>query len=147
MSDSRDSELYDLASVEATCLDQGLPYRRVSDSEIEVTVGPHMKFIIANTENNTDTYLGFLDVPSHSHGRLTLMTGESTYVEYDPSEVLLNLVSGNVVVVTRYLKGRLHDRWLAHRDEKLDLQHIEPEEEIRIYRIPEQNGSVIDSKS
>ena len=128
------SELYDFKLIEATCLKQGLSFNRISENEIEVTIAPKMVLLIANEDDGTDTSVGFRDVPSHWHGSLTLVTGESTYVEYDPSEVLVGLTSGHVIVVTQYLKGQLQDRWLAHRDEKMDVRYMEPEEELRIYR-------------
>jgi hypothetical protein len=78
---------------------------------------------------------------------LMLMTGDTTYVEFDPSELLLNLISGQVVVVTQYMKGQLQDKWLAHRDERINFQYFEPEEELRIFRAAErdtvQNGEAI----
>src|SRR5215213_896111 len=120
-------ELYDLEEVETICFQHGLEYNRISNSEIEVTIAPDIVLLLANIENGSDTYLGFRDLPWHAHGSLLLMTGETTYVEYDPSELLLNLTSGNVVVVSQYVRGQLRDRWLAHRDEKVNVQFIEPE--------------------
>ena len=143
MSESVSSELYDLELVETTCLENGLSCNRICDSEIEVTIAPNMILVIANTENGADTFFGFRDVPSHSHGRLVLMTGESTYVEYDPSDVLLGVLSGLVIVVSQYRKGQLEDGWLAHRDEKMDLRYKEPDEEIRIYRVGDRDAATL----
>ncbi|PYS99349.1 MAG: hypothetical protein DMF63_12080 [Acidobacteria bacterium] len=135
MNESASGEQYDLETIETTCLELGLPCKRTSDCEIEVAIAPGSVLVIANTDTGTDTYLGFRDVPAHSHGPLILMIGEATYVEYDPSEVLRGLVSGHVVILTQYMRGQLTDRWLAHRDEKIDIRYIEADEEIRIYRV------------
>jgi len=138
---------YDLDVIEATCLKYRLKYVRISNFEMEVHVAPESILVFANTEDGSDTYLGFRDTPWHSHGMLMLMTGDTTYVEFDPSELLLNLISGQVVVVTQYMKGQLQDKWLAHRDERINFQYFEPEEELRIFRAAErdtvQNGEAI----
>ena len=104
---------------------------------MEVTIVPDGTLVFANTDAGADTYLGFRDLPWHSHGRLMLMTGEATYQEYAPEELIGALVSGEVLVVSQYIRGELRDRWLTHRDEKLDLRYVESDEELRVYRIAE----------
>ncbi len=128
---------YDLKAIEAICLKNQLKCAFISDYEIEVFVASDSILIFANTVEGNDNYLGFRGMPWHSHEKLILMTGDSTYVEYGPSELLSNIISGHVMIVTQYGNGVIKDKWLAHRDERMDIRYIEPDEELRIYRTPE----------
>jgi len=69
------------------------------------------------------------------------MTGDATSLEYDPEELIDALASGEVLVISQYVQGELRDRWLTHRDEKLDLRYIQSEEELRVCRIAEPGGA------
>lgn len=39
-----------------------------------------------------------------------------------------------------FVHGMLRDRWLAHRDEPLNLRYIEPGEELRVRRVAQNPG-------
>lgn len=69
------------------------------------------------------------------------MTGDATSLEYDPEELIGALASGDILVVSQYVHGELRDRWLTHREEKLDLRYIEPEEELQVCRIAEPDAT------
>jgi len=128
---------YDLQTIEHACLQHRMRFRRCGDCELEVDLAPHGTLVFANTDGGSDTYLGFRDLPWHSHGKLILMTGDATYLEYEPKDLIEGLAVGDVLVVSQYVRGKLRDRWLTHREEKFDLQYIEPDEELRVCRIAE----------
>jgi hypothetical protein len=65
------------------------------------------------------------------------MTGDATYLEYEPQDLIEAIASGEVLVVSQYVRAELKDRWLTHRDEKLDVRYIESGEELRVCRIAE----------
>jgi hypothetical protein len=128
---------YDLKAIEQVCLRHRFSLRRCSDCEVEVDFASQGALTFANTDQGTDTYLGFRDCPWHSHGTLMLMTGDATFVEYAPEDLIEALVSGEVLVVSQYIGGQVRDRWLSHRDERLDLRYVETGEELRVCRIAE----------
>ncbi|MBX7246735.1 MAG: hypothetical protein K1X53_14655 [Candidatus Sumerlaeaceae bacterium] len=127
--------MYDLCAIEETSLLLGLSCNRVDEYEIEVLIAPDTPLVFANTENGTDTYLGFNDVPWHTHGTLLLETGDSTFAEFGPEELLAALISGEVLIVAQYFGDELKDRWLVHRNDNSEFRYMEPGEELRIYRI------------
>jgi hypothetical protein len=88
-----------------------------------------------NLVDEGDTLVGFDTTAWHSHGVVQFTTGFTTYVECDELDILVGLGSGALVVVSQYLKGELTDRWIAHKDEPLDLKYIEAGEELRVYRL------------
>lgn len=127
---------YDLESIENTCSIFKLSHSRISEYELHVDIAPDSVLIFANAEEGDDTYLGFLGTPAHGHDSIILTTGDATYKEYEPSELLVDLLSGKVLIATTYVKGEKTDKWLVHQDEKLDVRYFQPEEELRIYRLP-----------
>ena len=132
---------YDLHAIEHACLQHRIPFRWRDDCEVEVDLARFGTLVFANTDGGSDTYLGFRELPWHSHGKLILMTGDATSLEYDPEELIDALASGEVLVISQYVQGELRDRWLTHRDEKLDLRYIQSEEELRVCRIAEPGGA------
>ncbi len=75
--------------------------------------------------------LGFRGTNWHSHGILMLIRRDGAYVEFDELDIVQSLKDWNIVILEMYITGELRDRWLAHREEKPDVQHITPGEEIR----------------
>lgn len=129
MTTYRLDELAKLAS------EQGLECRRVDDNRLDVMLASDVVLAFFNLVDENDTLVGFDGTPWHSHGAVQFMTGASTYIECDELDILVGLFSGELVIVSQYLHGELKDRWLAHKDEPLDLQHIEPGEELRAFRL------------
>jgi hypothetical protein len=120
----------------------GLEWQRLDDNRLDVTVAPGAVLTFCNlvVENDrvvddNDTLVGFDGTRWHAHGVVPFMTGRSTYTDCDELDILVGLGSGELVVVSQYLRGELNDRWLAHKDEPLDLQYIEAGEELRIHRL------------
>ena len=125
---------YDLIAIEDFCRSEGLRCERTSPEEIRVRVRGNIDLCIANTEEGTDTYLGFSDGTWHTHGEATIMTGPDTYVELDPVGVLAGLRAGDLLIASRYLHGDLKDRWIFHRSERQDFQYFEAGESITVQR-------------
>ncbi len=63
------------------------------------------------------------------------MLDESHYIELYELEILGGIKSGDIVINERYLESKLNDRWLSHKNEKIDVQYIQPDEEMRIRRL------------
>jgi hypothetical protein len=63
---------------------------------------------------------------------MIFVTADRHFIECDDLEVLIGLSIGELVVISQYLGGELHDRWIAHRDEPFRVRHIQPGEEARI---------------
>lgn len=127
--------MYDLHAIQETARQHGLPCSFVTPLELEVSVSPDATLVFANLEED-DTILGFRDTPWHSHGKLMLMSGEATYVEYGPAELVTALTQGDVLLVTQFSGNQIRDRWLIHKEERLDLQYIEPDEALSVLRLP-----------
>ena len=60
------------------------------------------------------------------------MTGSNSYIECDEFDIIIGLVSGELLIVSRYLKSKLNDRWIMHKKEPLDLKYIEAGEVLKI---------------
>lgn len=127
--------MYDLHSIKEICEQLRLPCRLATPFEIEISLYPDVVFVFANLESENDTYLGFRDTPWHSHGNLMLMTGDSTYLEYEPAELLTAISKGDVVIATQSNGEQMQDRWLTHKDENLDLKYLGPGETLSVFRI------------
>ncbi|NRB74703.1 MAG: hypothetical protein HRU46_10130 [Verrucomicrobiales bacterium] len=123
---------YDLEAIEAECAAQQLACLRISEHEVEITLEPNCVLYFANLVEEEDTMIGFKDTPWHSHDDLTVMTSADTSAELGPVEVVRLLSSGQMLVVSQWIDGKLHDRWLTHRDDRLDLKYLEPNEELRV---------------
>ena len=123
---------YDLEAIEAECAAQQLACQRVSEHEVEITLEPNCVLYFANLIEEDDTMIGFKDTPWHSHDDLTVMTSVDTSAEFSPVEVIKLLSGGVLLVVSQWIDGILHDRWLTHRDDRLDLKYLDPNEELRV---------------
>lgn len=131
---------YDLQAVEMACREYGFPYVWLSDCEMEIEIcPPWTPLVVANTDGGKDTYLGFKELPWHSHGNLLLIVSDTAHIEYFPEELIEAIASGDVLVVSQFLGDELNDRWLVHRDEKQDVRYLEPTEELRICRLSQRH--------
>lgn len=128
--------LYRLDELAKIAAELGLTARRVDADRIDIVIDDARVLAFCNLPEN-DTLVGFDGTPWHSHGVVVFGTGDATYTEYDEIEILIALGTGELVIVTSYVDGKLRDRWLAHRREALDLRYIQPGEEIRVSRLPD----------
>jgi hypothetical protein len=127
---------YDLDMLEEYCEELGFSSIRPSPDSLKVKILEGIDLEFHNLRDTEDTLAGFNGTPSHWHGRAMLEIGDARYVELDELDLVKGLRSGDIVIVERYLKGALKDRWIAHKEEKLDVQYIEPGEEVRVHRLP-----------
>lgn len=125
---------YQIDEIISLCAELGFSCQRVSENEVEVSFEEDGILEFQNMPEENDTLVGFKGTPWHGHDQLCLMTGKSTYIHCDELELLVGLKSGEIVIVSQYMSTNLVDRWLAHRDEEIDLKSIEPGEELRIKR-------------
>jgi hypothetical protein len=126
---------YRIDAIVSFCEEFELNSRRVEPNRVEVDFDEDGTLVFLNLPEEDDTLIGFDGTPWHVHDKLTLMTGESTYVELDELQVLQGIKSGNILVVSRYVSNELVDRFLAHKDRKIDVKHIETKEEVRVKRL------------
>jgi len=126
---------YRLDEVAELATELGLAARRVDANRLDVHLREDMVLAFYNLVDENDTLVGFDSTPWHAHGIVQFMTGENTYIECDELDILVGLGSGDLLVVSRYRDGELADRWLAHKDEPLDVTYIEAGEEMRVMRL------------
>jgi hypothetical protein len=108
---------------------------RVDDNRLDVTLHDAV-LAFCNLVDEDDTLVGFDGTPWHSHGIVMFGTGEATYVEYDELDILIGLGTGDLLIFSQLVNGVLRDRWLAHKTDVVDdPRHMQPGEEIRIYRL------------
>lgn len=123
---------YDLDGIENECASLGIRCRRIDSDQVDVLLASDCVLQFSNQPSEGDTMVGFSDTPWHSHDKLMVMTGGSTYIECSELDIVRLIALGDLVIVSQIMNGQLADRWLAHRAELLDLQHIEEGEELRI---------------
>lgn len=122
---------YNLRAVEDVCRYLSIQTEVTSD-EVRVMLEADVTLTVANWPEEQDTFLGFDDVPWHTHDRLILMTGPDTSVSYAPDELILAIFTGDVFLVTEKRDGRVSDRWFIHKNERLDLKWLRAGDEITV---------------
>jgi len=123
---------YRLDELEELARDLGIPTRRVDADRLDVIVAEGCSLTFSNLPAQDDTLVGFDGTPWHSHGVVQFATVGGTYVECDELDILVGLGSGELVVVSQFLDEELSDRWLAHKQEALDLRYMQRGEELRV---------------
>ncbi len=126
---------YDLDILEELCHELGFTSNRISSDDLEITLIDDIVLVYRNLRDEEDSVCGIKGTPSHTHGKLILITGDSTYIELNELDVLQGIKNGDILINERYVNNELLDRWLSHKKEKIDLKYIEPGEEIRIMRL------------
>lgn len=126
---------YRLDELAQLCGELGLEAQRVDPNRLEVQLFAGCVLAFCNLVKEDDTLVGFDGTPWHAHGAVLFNTGGATYTECDELDILVGLGSGELLIVSRFLNGELADRWVAHKDEPLDVKYVEPGEELRAYRL------------
>jgi len=126
---------YDLQALQAQCRETGFKTNRPSQDLLEVVIRTGLILAFINSTDDPDTMVGFVGTGWHFHGKLTVMLGESRYMELDAFELIDALQSGDIFIIERFMDSELEDRWLMHRLEPLNVKDIEPSEELRVYRV------------
>ena len=133
-------EFYDLDTLEEFSKELDFPSRRSSPDalEIEIFEDVFLQFCnLRDAEDNQDRLAGFVGTGWHFHGILSLLVHDDdgqAHVKLDERDVLKGIKSGAILVTEEYLHGTLNDRWLTHKDEKVDFQYMIGQE-IRFRRL------------
>jgi hypothetical protein len=126
---------YRIKKISELCSENGLKTDMLDKNRIDVLVREDCVLSFINLGDENDTLIGFDGTPWHSHGKVQFMTGSNTYTECDELDIIIGLVSGELLIVSQYLKSTLADRWIIHKNEPLDLKYIEAGEELKICRL------------
>jgi hypothetical protein len=126
---------YRLNEIAQLCSEHGLDAHQPSKNRVDIRIRDDCILSFINLVDEEDTFIGFYGTPWHSHGLVHFMAGSNTYIKCDELDIIIGLVSGELLVVSRYIKSILTDRWIIHKNEPLDLKYIEQDEELNIYRL------------
>ncbi len=126
---------YRLNKIAELCSEHGVQTDVSDKNRIDVKISDDCVLSFLNLVNEEDTLVGFDGTPWHSHGIVQFNTGSNTYIECDELDIIVGLVSGELLIVSQYVKSQLTDRWIMHRTEPLDLKYIEPGEELKVLRL------------
>jgi hypothetical protein len=126
---------YHLNKIAELCFEHGLQTDKPDKNRIDVKISDDYVLSFLNLVDDKDSLVGFDGTPWHSHGILQFMTGSNTYIECDELDIIIGLVSGELLIVTQYVKSELTDRWIMHKEDPLDLKFIEPGEELKVFRL------------
>jgi hypothetical protein len=127
---------YRLDELAKLAVELGLPTRWVDADRLDVTLEEGCVLAFCNLRRENDTLVGFDGTPWHSHGDVQFLTSDTTYVEVDELGILVGLGAGELLVITQLIDGQLHDRWIAHKNERLDLRYVKPGEVLRVLCLP-----------
>jgi hypothetical protein len=131
------SLVYRLEELANLARELGLMSERVSADRLDVILREGCRLAFCNLTAEGDTLVGFDGTPWHSHGIVSFLAGSPVYVECDELDILIGLGAGDLVVVSQFVDGKLKDRWIEHKNEPLDLKHVQPNGELCVFRLPE----------
>ena len=126
---------YRLNQIAELCSENGLKTDKPEKNPVDVKFSDDCLLSFLNLVDEKDTVVGFDGTPWHSHGIVQFMTGPNTYIGCDELDIIIGLVSGELLIVSQYVESELTDRWIMHKDEPLDLKFIEPGEELKVFRL------------
>ena len=125
---------YDLERAHRLCGQIGLRSGMSSADELTIELAEGVKLIFRNDERDDDCLVGFSGTPSHTHGDFTFVDGRGNYLEMGYLDVIAGLADGRILVCERSTSGALADRWLIHRDCNDEFKHMEPGEQLSVWR-------------
>ena len=129
---------YDLDKLATHAEQLGFRSDRASEGDLGIKIAENTVLRFMNLTDPTDTLIGFDGTPWHYHDALFLEANDGWYIELSEVELLSALRNGDVLIVELLVSGELKDRCVAHKLEPFhDLKHIEPDEEVRIRRLPQ----------
>lgn len=132
--------VYRLDALAKLARELGLASERVNADRLDVIIHDGCRLAFCNLPGEGDTLVGFDGTPWHSHGIVSFLAGSPQYVECDELDILIGLGSGDLLVVSQFIDGDLKDRWIEHRAEPFDLKYVQPNEELRVFRLPVRAG-------
>ena len=126
---------YRLNNIIVLCSEHGFYVNQPDENRVDIQIRDDCVLSFINLVDEQDTIVGFDGTPWHDHGIVQFMTGPDTYIECDELDIIIGLVSGELLIVSRFMKSNLVDRWIIHKNEQLNLKYIEPGEELKVYRL------------
>jgi len=126
---------YQLDKIAELCSEYSLKTNMPDKNRIDISICNDCVLSFLNLVDENDTLIGFDGTPWHTHGTVQFMTGSNTYIECDELDILIGIVSGELLIVSRYLKSVLADRWIIHKKEPFSLKYIEAGEKLEICRL------------
>ena len=125
---------YDLELVHQLCEEIGLCSSASSPDELAIELAEGVRLIFRNVVRDEDCLVGFNGTPWHTHGNCTFVDGRGNYVEVDYLDMVAGLADGRILVCERLLSGEIVERWLIHRDYNNEFTHMDPGEQIYVWR-------------
>jgi hypothetical protein len=122
---------YDLDLVVLACAEAGLPATHV-DECVAISLGQRAVLLIQNIEDD-DCMIGFEGTAWHTHDNPCFADPEG-YIEMEYIDLPRALSEGKALVCEMYRNGEIVDRWLAHHEINDEFRHMDPGEELRIWR-------------
>lgn len=126
---------YRLSNIVELCSENGLSVNQPDENRVDIDIHDDCVLSFINLVDEQDTLVGFDGTPWHAHDIVQFMTGPDTYIECDEFDIIIGLVSGELLIASRFMKSKLVDRWIIHKNERLSLKYIEPGEELNVYRM------------
>ncbi len=126
---------YNLNKIVELCSEHGFKVNQPDENRVDIKIHDDYILSFMNLVEEQDTLVGFDGTPWHTHGVVQFMTGANTFIDCDELDIIIGLVSGELLIVSRYMDLKLVDRWIIHKGEGLDLKYIESGEELRINRL------------
>jgi len=126
---------YDLKTAHTRCSELGLTSAIQAGDRLEIAVAPGIALCLQNSETDQDCLLGFEGTPWHTHDDLMFSDSHGNFVEMSYLEMLACLADGRLLVCELWKNEAVNDRWLIHRDCNDEFKHMEPGEEIRVFRV------------
>jgi hypothetical protein len=133
---------YRLDELAVLATEMGLAATRVDADRLDITIQEDCVLAFCNLPDENDTLVGFDGTPWHSHGIVQFLTGRGTYVECDELAILIGLGAGELVVVSQLHDGKLRDRWIAHKQEDLELHYMRSGDELRVLCLSTHQGRI-----
>ena len=128
--------LLDLDSIATSARRLGFPTNRIDQETLEIALGDDLFLVFKNFEERNHNVFGFRGTPGHDHDSIYLMIGDDEYVNFEAIDIIAAIRDGSILIIEEYVDGVLLDRWMQHRDAKVDNQDMMPGEKVRIRRFP-----------
>lgn len=125
---------YDLPLLVEYCAQQGIPHKQPSDHLVEIQLKEGVLLCFQNEEDADDCAVGFRGTPWHTHGDFMFSGNTGEYIEVNYLDALQALFDGVVLVCDLWDSGKLVDRWVTHPKYNDDIRHLQPNEELRVWR-------------
>lgn len=124
--------LFDLSLISELCGDLGVNSVQRSVNEVVVCLEPGVNLLFQNFPEEDDCLIGFEGTQWHTHNNLTCSARDGRYVELTYLDIVSGLTDGTLLICELWVRGKLTDRWLVHREYVDEFKHLQNGEEIRV---------------